>query len=358
MTYQIHVNLKERSYPVCIGEGVLGQTGDLLAERNSSGRVVVITNPTVGRLYAAGLTETLTSSGFEPEVITVPDGEASKSLTTAGKLYESLARRKVERTTPILALGGGVIGDLTGFVAATYQRGVPFVQIPTTLLAQVDSGIGGKVAVNVGRLKNMAGAFYQPRLVASDTTTLLTLPLKEIRNGMAEVIKSAVIHDPVLFAFLEANMPVLLNRDVKTLTYAVHRAAEVKVNVVEQDEGDRGLRHILNFGHTFGHAVESVSNFKVGHGTAVAIGMAAASRMAYRLGMLSGNDLERILKVIMAAGLPVSMVAKNASPALMRAMLHDKKIDNGKLKFILPTGIGTVTARTDVNPEIIAEVLR
>ncbi|MGI2336315.1 MAG: 3-dehydroquinate synthase [Dehalogenimonas sp.] len=357
MTHQIHVNLKDRSYPVNIGEGVLSQVGDLLSERSRSGRLIVITNPTVGRLYAGAMTESLKGSGFEPEVITIPDGETYKSLATAGKLYESLSRRRVERNTPVLALGGGVIGDLTGFVAATYQRGVPFIQVPTTLLAQVDSSIGGKVAVNAGRLKNLAGVFYQPQLVAADTTTLLSLPVKEIRNGMAEIIKSAIIRDPVLFAFLEENMPVLLDRDVRTLTYAVHRAAEVKVNVVEQDERDQGLRHILNFGHTFGHAVESVSNFKVNHGTAVAVGMATASRMAYRLGMLSGNDLERILNVIGAAGLPVELANKKIGPALIQAMLHDKKIDNGKLKFILPTGIGEVTARTDVNPDMIAEVL-
>jgi 3-dehydroquinate synthase len=357
MTYQIHVNLKERAYPIYLGEGVLGQLGELFQESKLGRRLVIITNRTVARHYAVAMTENLKGSGFEPEVLTVPDGEKHKSLATAARLYDSLARLRADRGTPVVALGGGVIGDLTGFVAATWQRGVPFVQVPTTLLAQVDSSIGGKVAVNNGKLKNMVGTFYQPKLVAADTATLRTLPVREIRNGLAEVIKSAVIRDPELFEFLENNMPVLLDGDIRALTFAVHRAAEVKIGVVEQDEYDHGIRHILNFGHTFGHAVETVSGFKVAHGTAVAVGMASASRLAWKLGLLSGADLERILGLITAAGLPISLNRRNAVGAVVQAMSHDKKAADGRIKFILPAGIGTTVNRADIPTAMIAEVL-
>ena len=359
MTYQqIDVNITGRAYPVCLGDGVLSELGELLLDRGLSGRLMIITNRIVARLYGAGLVESLKGSGFAPELIVLPAGEKFKSLSMAGRLYQSLARRRAERGTPVIALGGGVIGDLAGFVAATYQRGVPLVQVPTTLLAQVDSSIGGKTAVNTGRLKNMAGVFYQPRLVAGDTAVLQTLPLPEIRNGLAEIIKSAVIRDAELFVFLEENMPALLNKDAEALTYAVQRAARVKTGVVEQDETDRGLRQILNFGHTVGHAVESISNFKVGHGMAVAAGMAAAVRIANLAGLLDPADMERIIRVIASAGLPVSLSSASAAPAVLQAMLHDKKVENGRVKFILPVGIGEVVMRDDIDAHLITEALR
>ncbi|MEN8613745.1 3-dehydroquinate synthase [Dehalogenimonas sp. THU2] len=356
MTYQINVNLGERGYPVYMGEGLLGKLPEMLEHHGLGRRFVVITNRTVARLYGAGLVEALKTADRDVEMIAIPDGEAYKSLTVAGKLYESLSRRRVERNTPILALGGGVIGDLAGFVAATYQRGLPFVQVPTTLLAQVDSSIGGKVAVNTGRLKNMAGTFYQPVMVVSDTAALGSLPPKEIKNGLAEVIKCAVIEDTELFAFLEESTPVLLDKDPGALTYAVHRAAEVKARVVEKDERDQGLRHILNFGHTYGHAIECVSDFRIPHGTAVALGMAMAARLANRLELLNGADMERILRLITAAGLPVSIPVTRPA-AVIAAMQHDKKVTEGRMKFILPTGIGSVVTRADIDPQIVAEVL-
>lgn len=356
MTYQIHVNLGERSYPIYMGEGLLAQVLDLLGHHGIGERLVVITNRTVARLYGDGLVQTLKAAGIEAGMMVVSDGEASKSLIVAGKLYEGLVNRHAERNTPILALGGGVVGDLAGFVAATFQRGVPLVQIPTTLLAQVDSSIGGKVAVNTGKLKNMAGTFHQPRLVISDTATLKTLPVKEIRNGLAEIIKCAVIDDAELFNFLESSMPVLLNKDVGVLTYAAHRAAEVKARVVQKDERDLGIRHILNFGHTFGHAIECVSAFKISHGTSVAIGMALAAKLANRLELLDSASLERLLKLISAAGLPISIPFRHTD-AIIRAMQHDKKIADGKLKFILPGGIGSVIIKNDIDPLTVAEVL-
>jgi 3-dehydroquinate synthase len=356
MVEQITVDLGDRSYPIYIGEGMFGQLPALLTANGISGRLMVITNQVVAKLHANAVIEALKSGGFQPELIVIPDGEAYKSLTTAGKLYESLAKHHAERGTPVLALGGGVIGDLSGFVAATYQRGVPFIQLPTTLLAQVDSSIGGKVAINVGKLKNMAGAFYQPKLVVSDTAVLKTLPLNEIQNGLAEVIKCAVIRSPELFDYLEQSIPAVFNKDMSALTRIVGQAAEVKARIVEKDERDSALRQVLNFGHTLGHAVENASNFGIKHGTAVALGMAAASRLANRMGLLAEADLKRITGIISGAGLPVSMPVQHPQ-ALIEAMQHDKKIAGGKVKFILPTGIGSVTIRDDIDQKLAVEAL-
>ena len=356
MAEQITVDLGDRSYPIYIGEGLLGQLPVLMAANGISGRLMVITNQVVAKLHANIVMESLIAGGFQPELIVIPDGEAYKSLVTAGKLYDSLARRHAERGTPVLALGGGVIGDLAGFIAATYQRGVPFIQLPTTLLAQVDSSIGGKVAVNVGKLKNMAGAFYQPRMVVSDSSVLRTLPPQEIQNGLAEVIKSAVIRGPELFDYLEKSIPAIFAGDTEALSFIVSHTAEVKARVVEQDETDANLRQILNFGHTLGHAVEYASNFSIKHGMAVAIGMAAASRLANRMGLLSETDLKRIVGIIASAGLPVYLPIKQPD-ALMSALSHDKKIADGKIRFILPTGIGSVTIRDDIDPKLAVEAL-
>ena len=356
MVERIIVALGDRSYPIYIGDGMLGKLPEIISANGVSGRLMVISNELVARLHAAKFTDSLRAAGFQPELIVIPDGEPYKSLATAGNLYERLAQLHAERGTPIVALGGGVIGDLAGFVAATYQRGVPFIQIPTTLLAQADSSIGGKVAVNVGQLKNMAGAFYQPKMVVSDTGVLKTLPLAELQNGLAEVIKCAIIRDIRLFDYLEKNTSSLLSGETEALTYVVSHSAEVKARIVEQDEVDANLRQILNFGHTLGHAVEYATDFGVKHGTAVALGMAAASRIANRLGLLNETDLKRIIGVIAAAGLPVSMPEKRPE-ALMQGMLHDKKIADGKLKFILPTGIGSITIRDDIDPKLAVEAL-
>jgi len=353
---ELKVNLGERSYPVHIGEGLLVRLPGMLDNLGLGKRLTIVTNTVVARIHSRNLIDTLKSRGFEIDLIVFPDGEAQKSLATAGKIFQTLAGNRAEREMPILALGGGVIGDLAGFVAATYQRGVPFVQLPTTLLAQVDSSIGGKVAVNVGKLKNMAGAFYQPRLVVSDTAVLKTLPDEEVRNGLAEVIKCAVIKDPELFEYLEQHVVEATQKVVGVLTHIVSRAAAVKVSVVEQDEKDHGERQILNFGHTLGHAIECVSNFRLKHGTAVALGMAAAAKVANRIGLLPEPHVIRITSLISAAGLPVAMPVKHTD-ALINAMQHDKKVSGGKLKFILPTGIGAVTIRDDIDPRMVIEAL-
>ncbi|PPD58244.1 3-dehydroquinate synthase [Dehalogenimonas etheniformans] len=353
---QITIDLGDRSYPIHIGAGMLGHLPELLTRAGFTGRLMLVTNPVIAELYGNRLLGMLRTAGFDPELILVPEGEAYKSLVTAGHLYEGLSKKHAERGTPIIALGGGVIGDLAGFVASTYQRGVPFIQVPTTLLAQVDSSIGGKVAVNVGRLKNMAGAFYQPKMVVTDISTLTTLPLEELHNGLAEVIKSAIIADPELFAFLETDVSRILNREPEALSFIVEHSAVVKARIVEQDERDEGVRNLLNLGHTFGHAIETITKFEMKHGAAVAVGIAAAARLSRRLGLLPVEDYDRVTKVIADAGLPITFNV-NRPGAFVEAMGHDKKKIAGKLKFILPAGIGSVILRDDIDPNLAVEAL-
>jgi len=267
---KVKVELGTNSYEIYVGSGLLAQTGRWLKESGFSGKLVIITDPTVKGLYGEALNQSLDKDGFSVITLLVPEGEEQKSLETAGRLYHELTNCYAERTTPILALGGGVIGDLAGFVAATYQRGVPLIQIPTTLLAQVDSSIGGKVAVDHGQLKNKIGAFYQPRLVIADINTLKTLPTNELANGLAEVIKSAAIRNKEFFAFLEKNLDRIKSLDEGALEEIVFQSVKIKTEIVEKDERDLGLRSILNYGHTIGHAIESVSDFKVEHGRSIA----------------------------------------------------------------------------------------
>ena len=309
------------------------------------------------KLYGNALRGSLAAEGFNVTVLSVPEGEENKSLDTAGRLYTELADCHAMRTTPLLALGGGVIGDLAGFVAATYMRCVPFIQIPTTLLAQVDSSIGGKVAVNHGKLKNGIGAFYQPKLVIADTSTLKTLPQKQFANGMAEVIKSAVIRDADFFSFIENNIYNVEEISNTVLEDIVCRAAGIKADIVARDELDTGLRNILNFGHTVGHAIETVSGFRINHGEAVAIGMLAEAAIALKSGFFSSEEIERLKKVITAAGLPAEMPQLDTDK-MIKAMGHDKKITSGKLKFVLPKAIGNVFISEDVSPALIEEVLK
>jgi len=297
------VDIPGKSYPVIIGEGNLHRAGEELLKLGFK-RCVVITNPVVKGLYGDTLDRSLEENGIKANTLVVPDGEEQKSLENASRLYSQLDGLAVDRTTPILALGGGVIGDLAGFVAATYLRGLPLVQLPTTLVGQVDSSLGGKVAVNYGGLKNRIGTFYQPKLVLSDITTLTTLPRKEFVNGLAEVIKSAVIADKDFFCFLEDNLSQLIDQDPDTLEEVVFRTARIKASIVSKDEYDFGIRHLLNFGHTFGHAIESVSEFKIAHGEAVGIGMVMAAKLSLLLGFFSRDDLERLEGLIRRAGCP------------------------------------------------------
>ena len=343
-------------YEIRVGSGLLTQTGHWLAENGFSGRVVIIADPTVQGLYGDTLSQSLASGGFSVTVLLVPEGEEQKSLETAGRLYHELTGSYAERTTPILALGGGVIGDLAGFVAATYLRGVPLIQIPTTLLAQVDSSIGGKVAVDHGRLKNRIGAFYQPRLVVADTDTLKTLPARELANGLAEVIKSAAIRNKEFFAFLEENIARIKALDEVALEETVFQTARIKAEVVEKDESESGLRGILNYGHTIGHAIETTSDFEVPHGGAIAIGMLAAARISNRMGILDEGDLVRLKNIIEQANLPAELPGLKVAE-IIQAIKHDKKVLRDKVRFVLLRSIGEAFITDEVSPSLVEEVL-
>ena len=352
----VRVKLGRRGYDVRIGRELLGQVGAWLRPMLPCDKAVIITNPTVDRLYGDLLKRGLDQAGYKPALLLVPEGEEHKSLDTAARLYAGLQAAHTDRTTPILALGGGVIGDLAGFVAATYMRGLPVVQIPTTLLAQVDSAIGGKTAVDHGPIKNNIGIFHQPSLVVSDTLTLPSLPPIEVSNGLAEVIKYAMIRDRAFFGLIERNLDNIRSFDNVVLEEIVVRSASIKAAVVAKDEKDTGLRNILNFGHTIGHAIESASDFRIKHGQAISIGMVSASVIANKLGIFKAKDLARLKKLLLAAGLPVAVPRLDLA-RVFRAMEHDKKVRNGRIRFILPRSIGKVFIADDVSFALAIEVL-
>jgi len=353
---KVRVSLSGHSYEIRIGSGLLAQTGQWLKELGFGGKLVIITDSTVRGLYGGMLKQSLINDGFKVAVLVVPEGEEQKSLETAGRLYNELTDCYAERTTPILALGGGVIGDLAGFVAATYMRGVPLIQIPTTLLAQGDSSIGGKVAVNHGRLKNKVGAFCHPGLTISDIDTLKTLSPRELSDGLAEIIKHGLILDGDFFSYLEGNLDKIKSLDDRVLESVVSRSAGIKAGVVEKDELDLGARNILNCGHTVGHAIEAVSELKVWHGEAVAMGMLAEARISNKLGIFDGGDLLRLRSVIERAGLPTKIPNLDVEK-MVQAMKHDKKILQGRVRFILPKSIGNVFITDEVSPSLIEEAL-
>ncbi len=353
---KIEVRLGGNSYQIHIGRGILSRLGLWLKQSWATDKLVIVTHPSVERLYGNALRQKLTQQGFEVTVLLVPEGEEQKSLETAGRLYSELSDFRAERTTPIIALGGGVIGDLAGFVAATYLRGVPLVQAPTTLLAQVDSSIGGKVAVDHNHLKNKIGAFYQPGLVVSDIATLSTLPAGELGYGLAEVIKYGVIGDEGLFTYLEENLDRIRSLDSIALEEIVFHSAGIKAGVVEKDERDSGLRNILNYGHTVGHAIETVSGFTVGHGQAVAVGMVVAGKISNRLGMFGNDEQIRLKRLIQRAGLPTEFPGLDVD-MVIQAMEHDKKIRHGRIRFVLPKSIGEVFVTDEVTPSLIEQVL-
>ncbi|MBN2074476.1 MAG: 3-dehydroquinate synthase [Dehalococcoidales bacterium] len=345
------------SYDILVGDGLLSQAGILLKDRGlTAGKIVVVTDSRIRKLHCNTLEKNLKDSGFDVLVIDIPEGEDQKSLETAGRLYEKLTVFYAERSTPLLALGGGVIGDLTGFIAATYMRGVPLVQIPTTLLSQGDSSIGGKTAVNHGQVKNKIGAFYHPRLTISDISTLGTLNTRELSNGLSEIIKHGLILDADFFAYLENNMDKIKSLDKNVLENIVARSAEIKAGVVEQDELDLGLRNILNSGHTVGHAIESVSSLKTWHGEAVSIGLVVEARISNELGMMKDNELQRLEAILEKAGLPTKMPAL-APDKLLEAMKHDKKVVEGKVRLALPRKIGEAFITDGVSVSVIEKAL-
>jgi len=355
----VKVPLGHRSYVIKVGGGLLSQLGAECAQLKLGHRCAVITDANAGKHHARAAMRSLTASGFEPVLITVPAGEKSKSVAMVEKCYDQLAAHRLERSSFIVALGGGVVGDLAGFVAATYLRGIPFVQAPTTLLAQVDSSVGGKVGVNLKAGKNLAGAFYQPQLVLCDLDTLKTLPKREFVSGLAEVIKYGIIYDAILFAQLERNLPKLLQRDTGTLRTVIARCCEIKADVVGHDETESGLRAILNFGHTIGHAIENSSGYgKYLHGEAIAIGQVAAAELSRKILGLPTHDVVRIAKLFMQAGLPVKIKLDAARrKKLFAAMKLDKKVSGGEVKFVLADRIGRVKFGCAVPTELIGQVI-
>ncbi len=318
-------------------------------------RVFIVTDSSVGALYAAAARGLLEEAGLEPFIFTVPAGEGSKSFACFQQIIDWLVEHHAERSEVLVALGGGVVGDLTGFVAASYRRGVPLVQVPTTLLAQIDSSIGGKTGINHPLGENLIGAFYQPELIFADPAVLLTLPERAYREGWAEIVKTGVILDAELFALLEQRLPELERRDVGLLTQVVARCIRIKMDVVQSDEHDGGLRNILNYGHTFGHALETITEYGTWlHGEAVSIGMEVAGRIAVARGLISQDDLARQRELLQAIGLPVACPGVD-SEAILVAMQNDKKVQAGRTRWILPTRIGQAQMYSDVPLETVRE---
>lgn len=340
---KLQVTTPTSSYPIYIGSGLLAETGQYLSETPSISRiedVLLVSNETVHPLYGGLVEQQLTDSGRKVHRFIMPDGEQHKSWDMAEQILSFALKQRLSRKTAVLALGGGVVGDLAGFAAAVYLRGVPLVQIPTTLLAQVDSSIGGKVAVNHPLGKNMIGAFHHPELVLADAAVLATLPRRELTAGLAEVIKYGIIWDEALFSFLEANAAALLAYDRGCLEVVIRRCCEIKAEIVAKDERDQNLRAILNFGHTVGHALENVTGYTAyRHGEAVAVGMAAACRLGMLIGSMSEAEAERAIKLLEQYQLPTRLPAQ-ARPGIIPAMLHDKKAVGNQLWFVLPKRIG------------------
>ncbi len=355
----VKVPLKERSYSILIGGGLLARLGAECAKLKLGQRCAVITDRNVGPRYARAAIASLKAAGFDPVLITVPAGETAKSLKTVQSCYDELASHRLERKSFIVALGGGVVGDLAGFVAATYLRGVPFVQVPTTLLAQVDSSVGGKVGVNLKAGKNLVGAFYQPKLVLCDLDTLRTLPKREFRAGLAEVIKYGIIYDEALFERLENRLAKLLKLDAKLLGEVVARCCEIKADVVGQDETETGLRAILNFGHTIGHAIENSFGYgKYLHGEAISIGQIAAAELSCEVLGFCGGCAERIRDLFKRAGLPTEIhLTPTQRKKLLAAMKLDKKVSGGEIKFVLAEDIGKVVWGQKVPQELVEQLL-
>lgn len=344
-----------RSYDIAIGRGLLKKSGILLKTLGIGNDAVVITNKTLHRLYGKILEDSFRRSSINIRFELVPDSEKAKSLKVLTPLICAISSFDVGRSVFIVSFGGGVIGDLAGFVASVYKRGVPYIQMPTTLLAQVDSSIGGKVAVDLPVAKNLAGAFYQPKMVISDASILKSLPKREITSGLAEIIKCGVIKDPRLFAYLEGNVGRVLRLEPAAVEYVVSRSSAIKARAVEKDELDkRRVRMILNFGHTVGHAIEAASGYgsRYNHGEAVAIGMIAASRMAVKLGMAEESVAGRIEDLIKKSGLPTTIKGL-ALIDIYGALRHDKKFEGAANRFVLPVDVGRVRIVENIPERVI-----
>ena len=354
---ELTVGLDERSYPIIIRQGLLDEIGNELHINPFAKRYCIIADDHVAGLFGERLLASLKNNEIEAEIITFAHGEESKNLATVAELSSKLAQLGFDRKDGLLALGGGVTGDITGFVAACYMRSIPFAQIPTTLLAQVDSSVGGKTGVDLPEGKNMVGAFYQPKAVFIDSQFLQQLPQSEILNGLAEVIKYGVIYDRDFFEFLEMSRKDILALDLQLLENVILRCCRIKAAIVEADEKESDFRRILNFGHTIGHAVETTSEFKLAHGACVAMGMVAVAGLAVLKGILDPRAQERIKKLIGEFGLPVTIPPEYDRGRIQEHLLADKKTIGGKVFFVLPTKIGKVIITDEVEAELIPKVL-
>ena len=352
----VSVGLGQRSYPIHVGRGLL-QRADLILAHLKQPRVAIVSNTRVAGLYLAGLRDALAAAGVDVVSAVIPDGEEHKNWQTLNAIFDVLLSNRLERKSTVLALGGGVVGDLAGFAAASYQRGIPFIQLPTTLLAQVDSSVGGKTAINHPLGKNMIGAFHQPSLVLSDVATLDTLPERELSAGLAEVIKYGLIMDRPFLDWLDANMERLRARDPEALSHAIVRSCEDKAVVVAADERETGVRAHLNLGHTFGHAIEAGLGFGTWlHGEAVAAGTMLAVKLSQRMGMLDDAEVGRVERLLERAGLPVRAPALGYERYL-ELMGHDKKVEDGRLRLILLKGLGSATMTSEFSAEDLRTVL-
>ncbi len=352
---ELRVSLGERTYPIYIVEGGVGQAS-LFAPHIKGKKVMIVTNETVGPLYEKQLRQALT--GYDVDTVTLPDGEAYKNWETLNLIFDALLEKRHSRATTIIALGGGVVGDMAGFAAASYQRGVDFIQVPTTLLSQVDSSVGGKTAINHPLGKNMIGAFYQPKAVIIDTLSLQTLPEREVSAGLAEVIKYGLIRDVTFFEWLEVNMPKLKALDIEALRYAIETSCRCKAKVVEADEREGGVRALLNLGHTFGHAIETHEGYGTWlHGEAVAAGTVLAARLSHKEGWLGEAEVKRVEDVFIAAGLPVVGPEGMFAEDYLELMSVDKKVQDGTLRLVLLKALGDAVVTSDFSFDKLKSLL-
>ena len=358
MTKTLHVELGDNSYPLVVGTGLLNSVGERLTPHAKSNKVLIVSDTFLKARYMPVVLKSLEDVGLDVSTIAVPAGEENKSLAQFSHIQDSLVAHQLDRGSTLIALGGGVIGDLAGFAAAVYMRGIPYVQIPTTLQAQVDASVGGKTAINHPKGKNLIGAFHQPKLVLIDVDTLKTLPQRDIRSGLIEVIKMGVIRDEPLFETVEENLDAILNLDNTALTEIISQACINKAEIVAKDEKESGLRMVLNYGHTFGHALEAVTHYnRYRHGEAVSIGMNCAAQLAVNLGMFSKTDFQRQQTLLKRTRLPIAFPPDLTPEALCDAMYLDKKTLGGKLRLILPTRIGEVVIRDDVDDRHVLEAI-
>jgi 3-dehydroquinate synthase len=356
---KIWVELAERSYDIYIGNGTLDRFGQMLGSFGLSPRIAMVSNPTVLSLYGSRVADSIQKAGFDLLTVTIPDGEEYKDLTSLQHIYDELLRHRLDRSSALLALGGGVIGDMTGFAASTYMRGISYMQIPTTLLAQVDSSVGGKTGINHKLGKNMVGTFWQPSFVWIDTDTLKTLPQRELLAGLAEVIKYGIIRDEELFIFLEHNRDKILSLDSEALSYIIKRSCEIKAEVVSKDERESGLRAILNYGHTIGHAIETATGYtRFLHGEAIAIGMYVEAKLSQILGITDSENVRKIKTLLDAYGLPAEIPSNILTEDVLSSMKLDKKAVAGELKIVLPEKIGKVKIQKGIGEQAIRDALR